>query len=65
MSEKFYNLWTTSAKEVAGMSGGPIIDEATGAVIGVIHGHRKLFNTNLCVPTNSQMVDIIVQNAIW
>lgn len=57
-------LWTTSAKSDYGMSGGSVIDDNTGVVIGIIKGHdAALFGGNVCVPLNKTITDTIQANS--
>lgn len=63
--EQYKNLWKLSAETTNGMSGGPIIEESTGTVIGVIHG--KVVNafgvqTPTGVPLTKEIADVILQN---
>lgn len=56
-------LWTTSATSQAGMSGGPVIDEATGAVIGIVKGEaNNIFGMslgNVSVPLTELVINTI------
>lgn len=52
-------LWTTSAASENGMSGGPVIDDNTGVVIGIIKGKEKLTGTNVSIPLNKTITDAI------
>lgn len=56
-------LWTTSATSQSGMSGGPVIDEATGAVIGIIKGEAYniigISKGNVSVPFTEFVVNTI------
>lgn len=66
--EQYKNLWKLSAESTQGMSGGPVIEESTGTVIGVIHG--KVVNafgiqTPAGVPLTKEIADVILENAIW
>lgn len=65
MGEIWKNLWTISAESTIGMSGGPIIEESSGLVIGVFVGNRNIFNTTLALPLTKEIADIILENAIW
>lgn len=63
--EQYKNLWKLSAESTQGMSGGPVIEESTGTVIGVIHG--KVVNafgvqTPVGVPLTKEIADVILQN---
>lgn len=59
-NERSRGLWTTSACSEKGMSGGPLIDEATGAVIGIVKGKDKLiFGNNADVPLRKLIIDAI------
>lgn len=66
--EQYKNLWKLSAESTQGMSGGPVIEESTGTVIGVIHG--KVVNafgvqTPVGVPLTKEIADVILQNVEW
>lgn len=53
-------LWTTSAQSDHGMSGGPAIDDETGAVIGVIKGKdTPIIGSNAVVPLTKVVIDAI------
>ena len=52
-------LWTTSAKTVKGMSGGPVIDDSTGVVIGVVKGEDEWNRENVDVPLTKLIINAI------
>ncbi len=57
--ERYRGLWITSAQSEEGMSGGPMIDEATGAVIGVVKGKERKSFKNVEVPLRKFIIDAI------
>lgn len=66
--EQYKNLWKLSAECTQGMSGGPVVEESTGTVIGVIHG--RVVNafgvqTPVGVPLTKEIADVILQNVEW
>ena len=65
INDKVKNLWTLSAKCDGGMSGGPIIEESNGVVIGIYVARRGLVNTALANPLTKEIADVILQNAVW
>ena len=65
INDKVKNLWTLSAKGDGGMSGGPIIEESNGVVIGIYVARRGLVNTALANPLTKEIADVILQNAVW
>lgn len=65
MGDIWKNLWTLSAKGDGGMSGGPVIEESTGIVIGIYVARRGVFNTALANPLTKEIADVILQNAVW
>jgi len=52
-------LWTSSASSQAGMSGGPVIDDATGAVVGIVKGVLNSNGTNVDVPLSELVINTI------
>lgn len=67
-SEQYKNLWKLSNETDNGMSGGPIIEQSSGIVIGVIQG--KVVNafgiqTPAGVPLTKEIADVILEKAIW
>lgn len=65
MDEKSQNLWTLSAESANGISGGPVIEESTGLVIGIFVARRNVFYTTLANPLTKEIADVILQNAVW
>lgn len=60
--ERYKGLWTTSASSSGGMSGGPMFDVRTGAIIGIIKGKTAPFlGTNVCTPITQQLNNLIME----
>lgn len=58
--DRYKGLWTTSATSLPSMSGGPMFDVKTGAVIGVVKGKiSSLFGANVCNPITQELNDLI------
>lgn len=67
-NEKYKNLWYISAETSNGMSGGPIIEQSSGIVIGVIQGHISNIigvQRSAAVPLTKVAADTIQQYAVW
>lgn len=55
-------LWKLSTSAVKGMSGGPVMDNETGAIIGLIHGiDDTITHETVAVPLTEFIVDVIKQ----
>lgn len=60
--EKFKGLWKLSTEVKDGMSGGPVIDDNTGVVIGLINGIDKaITHETVAVPLTEFIVNTIKQ----
>lgn len=58
--DRYKGLWTTSASSSGGMSGGPMFDVQTGAIIGIVKGKSAPFlGSNVCTPITEDLSNII------
>ncbi len=63
-NDKYKGLWTATSKSDLGLSGGAVIDDETGVLIGIVKGKDSgLFGKNAIVPLTSKITDVILQYA--
>ena len=67
--EELKNIWKYSIESEEGMSGGPIIEQSSGLVIGVVKGTVSnilgIQISTVGVPLTKEIADVILEKAIW